>query len=184
MRSPTRSLKTSTGTFESIRLAFTAEPPLPQEELSGRSANYPTELAYFHFYLDGQDATELLPSTYMLWLLGDLLRGMTDLVTGQSTTARAQWWSDPWRFDLRADPAHDRLYITLSMPGRWIAMQDVSVPLSAFGREVISMGQEWRGYLDTLFHKELTHPAWGGQIRKYDSWLWRAQEAMEQYERG
>jgi hypothetical protein len=183
VRSPTSSLKTYRGTFESVKLAFKAEPPLSEEELSPTSADYPTHLAYLHLYLDGQDATELLPSAYMLWLLGDLLRGLADLTTYQSRTATAQWWSDPWRFELRGDPAHNRLYVTLHVPGRWVAMEDVSVPLDVFAREVILLAQEWRGYLETLFHEELTHPEWSGQIRKYDSWLQRAQEALEQYEK-
>ena len=181
MRSPTRSLKTYSGAFESIRLAFTPDPPLPQTELSRTSANYPTELAKLHVYLDSVDATELLPSAYMLWLLGDLLRGLAELVTDQTTTVVAQWWSDPWRFDLRGDLVRNRVYITLQVPGRWVAMQDVNVPLDGFGKEVIRVGQEWRAYLDSIFHQELTHPELSGQIRRYDDWLERAQEAFGRY---
>lgn len=183
MRSPTKPLETYTGAFESVSLAFIPDLPLPSEQLSHDSANYPTEQGFVHVYLGGRDATERLPSAYVLWLLDDLLSGLAALITGQATTASALWYDDPWRFDLRGDVAHNRLYVTLHAPGRWVALQDVSVPLDAFAEEVVRVGQLWKDYLDSLFHEELIHPEWGQQIRIFDGWLERARQALAQYMR-
>ncbi len=69
MRIPSRPLRTFTGPFQDIRLDFTPEPPLTEQERSHYSQNYPTTLAYLHVYLGEEDATELLPSVtcYGYW---------------------------------------------------------------------------------------------------------------------
>ncbi len=181
MRTPIRPLRTFTGSFQDIRLDFTPEPPLTEQERYHHRQNYPTTLAYLHVYLDGEDAAELLPSGYLLLILDGLLSGFADLATGQATTAAAQWLSDPWRFDLRGDPVHDRVYITLHVPGRWVAMRDVCVPLDQFGREVIRLAQRWEKYLDSIYHGEMTHPEWGKDYRLFQEHMKRAQQALRDY---
>lgn len=176
-----QSLETVRGNFQDIRLDFTPEPPLTEKERSRVSANYPTTLAYFHIYLNEHDATVSLPSGYMLWILGGLLSGFADLVSGQTTTATAYWHSDPWCFDMRSNLAHNRVYITLHVPERWIAMRDVGIPLDRFGREVIRISQKWLKYLDSLYHEEIIDSKWGEQYRKFEGHLKRAQKALQEY---
>ncbi len=183
MRIPTKPLKTFTGSFQNIHLDFAPEPPLTEEERSHYSANYPTTMAFLRVYLDGQDATELLPSGYLLWILDNLLSGFADLVTGQATTAASGWGSDPWRFDLHGDPVHNRVYITLHVPGRWVAMHDVQVPLDQFGHEIIHLAERWQRYLDSLYHEEMVDPAWGKDYRLFEHHLKRAREALQEYEK-
>jgi len=181
VRIPSRPLRTFTGPFQDIRLYFTPEPPLTEQERSHYSQNYPTTLAYLHVYLGEEDATEFLPSGYLLWILDGLLHGVADLVTGRSATATSDWGSDPWQFDLRGDPAHNRVYITLHVPGRWVAMRDVFAPLDRFGEEVIRLAQKWEKYLHSLYHEEMIDPEWGKDYRLFQQHLKRAQHALRSY---
>ncbi len=89
MRIPTKPLKTFTGSFQNIHLDFAPEPPLTEEERSHYSANYPTTMAFLRVYLDGQDATELLPSGYLLLILDGLLRAYPNNPAARKAT-RAQ----------------------------------------------------------------------------------------------
>jgi hypothetical protein len=179
VRSPTKFPKTFTGSFHDIRLDFTPESPLTEDERADYSENYPTELAYLHVYLAGEDAAGLVPSAYLLLLLDHLLSNFADLTAGQAATAR--WFSDPWRFDLKGDPANNRVFITLHVPGRWVAMRDVSVPLDRFGQEVIKMAQKWASHLDNLYHDEIVDPKWGEQYRRFERLLEDAQKALRDY---
>lgn len=181
MRTPSKPLRTFTGSFQDIRLDFTPEPPLTEQERYRHRQNYPTELAYLHVYLDVEDAAERLPSGYLLLILDGLLSGFADLATGQAIMATAQWLSDPWQFDLRGDPAHNRVYITLHVPGRWVAMREVSVPLDRFGEEVVRLAQRWEKYLHSLYHEEMIDAEWGKDYRLFQQHLKRAQQALRSY---
>lgn len=178
---PTKFLKTFTGCFDRIRLDFTPDgPPLTAEERSRTSANYPTSLAFLHIRLNGKDAAELLPSGYLLLILDHLLGKFSGLTGGQVITA--EWFSDPWQFDLRGDPAHNRVYITLHVPGHWVAMQDVSVPLDNFGDELIRVAEKWEEYLLRHYQEEMLDPGeWGDQYRRFKRYLQDAHKAIQQY---
>jgi hypothetical protein len=176
---PVKTLKTWTGSFGTIRLDFKPEPPEPKENWSQHIANYSVELAYLHIFLDGQIAIERLPSANFCPLLEGLFEAIPTLINGG--TASAHWFSDPWQFDLRGVPVHNRVYITLHVPGRWTAMQDVNVPLNLFGREVIQVGRRWLRYLDSIYHEEIIDPNWGQQYRQLGDHLNSAQKALKEY---
>jgi hypothetical protein len=173
-------IKTYRGDFDHVRLAFTPDSPLALWERSSRSPNYHTTLANLHLYLDGEDAMQGVPSGYILWILGSLLDGLRDLVTGK--VAKADWVSDPWQFSIRGDPSRNRAYISLQVPGRWVAMDNVGVPLDEFGRQVIRVSQRWVKYLDRIYHEEIAHPEWGEQYRLFDGYLSAAQKVVRAYE--
>ncbi len=179
---PTKPLKTFTGLFNAVRLDFTPESPLAEEERSKFSANYPTTLAFLHVYLDGQDAAELIPSGYLMGILNGLLDGFAVLATGQGAPSPVGWGSDPWQFGLRSDVSHNKVYITLHVPGRWVAMQDVSVPLDRFGQEVIRLAEKWERYLHRFYHKEMLDPKWGEHYRHFRHYIARAKEALREFE--
>jgi hypothetical protein len=52
----------------------------------------------------------------------------------------AEWNTDPWRLDVRAEPAHDLAYLTLHIPGRYKAIDDAAVPLGQLARELLMLG--------------------------------------------
>jgi hypothetical protein len=121
-----------------------------------------------------------VPSEYILWILDSLLDGLRDLVVGKVATA--DWVSDPWQFSIRGDPTRNRTYISLQVAGRWVTMDNVSVPLDEFGRQVIRVSERWAKYLDRIYHEEITHPEWGEQYRLFEGYLGAAQEVIRAYE--
>lgn len=182
MRTHNKPLRTFTGAYDDIRLDFTPEPPLTEEERSQYSQNYPTEMAYLHIYLDGENAAELLPSGHLLWILDSLLSDFADIATGRALTASSAWVSDPWQFDLRGDPAQNRIFITLHVPERWVAMRDVAVPLDRFGAELLHLAQRWEQYLLSLYLDEMMDPDWGKDYRLFQRHVQRAQHALHHYQ--
>jgi hypothetical protein len=170
-----------TGNFQDIRLDFTPEAPLEEKERSRVRANYPTTLAYLHIYLNGKDVTASLPSGYMLWILAGLLRGFTDLVSGQTTIAQANWYSDPWCFELRSNLKQNRVYITLHIPEQCIVMQDVGIPLDSFGHEIIRISQKWLKYLDRVYYEEIVDSKLGSEYRQFEKHLKNSQKALQEY---
>jgi hypothetical protein len=170
-----------TGEFGDIRLGFTPEPLIPLEERSVQSPNYHVAMAYVHVYLNGKDAAESLPSTHFLWLLDHLLHGLGELIRGKDT--KAEWTSDPWRFEFRSIPEQNQIFITLQAPGKWIAMQDVCVLLDQFGREVIRMTKQWQQYLKQHYADEIYDLGKKREpYRLFLQHLENAQNAMRQYE--
>lgn len=182
MRTPNKPLRTFTGAYDDIRLDFTPGPPLTEEERYRHRQNYPTTLAYVHVYLNGEDAAELLPSGYLLWILDNLLSGFADIATGRALTESSSWGSDPWQFDLRGDPAQNRIFITLHVPERWVAMHDVAVPLDRFGAELLHLAHRWERYLLSLYLDEIMDPAWGEDYRLFQRHVERAQHALHEYQ--
>ena len=169
------------GSFENISLKFTPQfPPLSVEERSLSRPNYPTVLAYLHVYIDGNNVTEQVPSAYMLWLLDHMLSGFPDLFRGNCVVA--DWDSDPWRFDLKGELIHDRIYITLHVPGKWVAMKNVSVPLSKFGRAVIRLAHEWKDYLLNIYAEEILDPVKGSDYQSFLKYLRQASQIQNNYE--
>ena len=174
-------MKTYRGSFESIRLGFVPDPPLPKQEWSDRNANYPTRLSELHVYLDDEDAAKEIPSGYLQWILGALLRNLSILMQGGMVTV--EWYSDPWRFDLSGEPNHDRVWITLHFPEHWVAMEDVDVPLSQFAQRLIELAHQWRDYLDSTFHEEMVDPKKGRDQVRFDEYLQQAEQAYRDYKR-
>jgi hypothetical protein len=170
---------TYTGTYGHVRFAFSPEPPLTAAERFSHKANYPTTLAYFHIYLDGEAASQHLPSGYVLWILGGMLGGLPDVLAGG--TATAQWFSDPWQFDLHGLPAQNQLVLTLHVPDLWVAIHAAHVPLDQFGREVLRVAHAWLHYLDGLYHDEMMDVQKGDQYRLFLSHLRKAEHAVRAY---
>jgi len=52
----------------------------------------------------------------------------------------AEWNTDPWRLHVRSEPAQDLAYLTLHMPGHYIAIHEAAVPLGQLARELITLG--------------------------------------------
>jgi len=174
----TKQLKTYTGSFEEIRLDFTPEEPVTEDERIPGMATYTYELANLHVYLEGTDAAEKTPSAYMTLLLGQLLSGLADLLASQ--TIAVQWMSDPWQMDLRGDAAHNRLFITLHVPDTHrVVMRDVSVPLDQFGRELIRICQRWSKYLDTTYHDEVIDFKLGKHYHGFERSIKEAQQVLQ-----
>jgi hypothetical protein len=177
-----KTLKTYTGTFSHVCLSIIPEPALTEKERSLRSPNYPTALGYVQVFLDGQNVSAMLPSGYILWILDSLLAGLCDLFSGKKVTAK--WVSDSWQFDLVSDPANDRVYITLHMPGRWVVMHNVNVSLSQFGDCVVRSAKKWDEYLVENYHKEITRTIWDKQYLKFKQFLRNAESTIQVYKRG
>ncbi|CAG0933218.1 hypothetical protein TFLX_02972 [Thermoflexales bacterium] len=69
MYSSNDSYKAFTGTFGRIHLEFIPERPLMEDERYRHKANYPTTMAFLNIYLDGENASEIVPSAHFLGLL-------------------------------------------------------------------------------------------------------------------
>ncbi len=182
MHSQNRHLKTWIGSFEKLKLDYSPEPPLSSNEHSRLSENYPTELAYLHIYLDGNDAAIGLPPTYLLLLLDHLLAQFGDIMNGNRVMA--EWFSDPWRLELKGRPSQNRILITLQVPNRWVAIQEACVPLDQFGKELLSLARNWGRYLEEIYPNEIADPDWGKQYRRFVAYLEDAQPLFEEYETG
>jgi hypothetical protein len=174
-----RPIHTFTGSFDTIKLDFTPDPPLSEREMSKHRANYPTRLAKLHVYLDGADAGWPTPSSYLFFILNHLLDGMPTLIDGQVVTA--PWFSDPWQFDIRGRPQHNGVLITLHVPERWVAIHNASVPLSQFGNEVIDLARRWMKYLEVTYPQELVNPDFNQQYLQFKQQLEKAKKALHQY---
>lgn len=174
-------METISGNFQDIRLGFTSEPPLEEEERYQQSANYPTTLAYLHIYLNGSDAATLVPSGYMLWILGSLLNGIAEILSQTSVSTTANWYSDPWRLDLYSNLNKNKVYLTLHIPERRVVIQNVCVPLDKFGYELIRISKKWLQHLDSLYHEEITDPDLGRQYSQVENYLKKANQALQKY---
>ena len=183
MRFPSEPLRKFTGAHKTAHLSFTPEAPLAMAERSQYRANYPTAMAHLHLYLGEEDVTKLLPSGYLLWILIDLLKGLSDMLTNQAETAVSDWGSDPWQFDLRGDATRDVVEVTLHVPrSDWIVMDKVELPLGGFTSEVIRLAQEWSKWLNTHYYSEISDPEWGSTYRRFQDYLYQAQAALQKYE--
>lgn len=177
----TNPLKTITGTFSKISLDFMPDgPPLEIDERSKMRANYPTVLAFIYIKLDGKNTTELLPSAYFLLLLDHLLASIAKIVHGQS--AIASWFSDPWQIELQGNPENNILSMTVQLPGRWIALKDVKVPLNQFALEVIHLAKRWHNYLQEHYDDEIFDSEKGEQFRRFEQHLNNAQTSYRKYD--
>lgn len=173
------SYKPFTGTFERVQLEFVPEPPLTEEERYNYKANYPTEMAFLNIYLDGENASEIVPSGYFLGLLIGLLDSFVRLATRHTVTATATWGpSDPWRLDLSSNCARGQIGIDLYVPDLWVPIRDACVPLIQFGRELVVMAQKWDKYITDLYQGEITKPGWEGHYLSYKDYLTKAEETL------
>jgi hypothetical protein len=180
-RLPSRPLKTFTGVFENVRLEVSHDEPDPP---SARSVSYiehyPLELGSLHILLNGVNASDLVPSSWLFSTLADLTGGLAELLEGISI--RASWYCDPWQLDVKSNPKRNRAYLTLHCPGYdWVALRNVSVPLDEFGREVIKVSKQWLKYLDSLYHNEISEPERGQYFRNFQVLLEEAQQALRNY---
>jgi len=182
VHSRNKHLKTWTGSFEKLKLDYSPVLPLSPNELSKLSENYPTESAYLHVYLDGNDTTIGLPSAYLLLLLDHLLTQFGNLMNGDRIIA--EWFSDPWRLELEAKPSQNRILITLQVPNRWVAIQEACAPLDQFGKELLNLARNWARYLEEIYHDEINDPEWGEQYRRFVGYLEDAELFLNEYETG
>src|SRR5438445_12307248 len=97
-RLPKEPLRKYTGKFESVRLDI--EPGQhTEEELDSRfPGEYAWHLGSLYIFLNGQNATKLLPSTYLFQILSHLSAELSKLVVGRKVTVL--WLSDPWQMDI------------------------------------------------------------------------------------
>ncbi|MEM7534728.1 MAG: hypothetical protein AAF639_21295 [Chloroflexota bacterium] len=173
-------LKTITGTFEDITLEIVPEsPPLEEHERSVISPNYPTVLGYVHIYLDGKNRTKKVPSAYVMFLIDHLLGKFEQLLQGEVVIA--EWVSDPWQFELTPLVEQNRLKITLHVPNKWVALQNVDIPLSQFYAEVIHAAEQWKMYLAQHYGDEIENPDKNRDYQKYEQFIEIAKNVLQEY---
>lgn len=168
-RNPNKPIRGVSGSFDTIKLDFSAGPPLREQEKYKHKANYPTTLAKIHVLLNGKDAAQQVPSGHVHFILISLLHGVPLLLQGKSITA--DWVSDPWQFDVHGYPNRNRVAITLHVPEQWVAMSDVNVPLDQFGQEIIKLGQRWRKYLEQTYEAEVHRDGFNQQYINFVGYL-------------
>jgi hypothetical protein len=162
-----------------VKLGFTPEEPLLEHEKYKHKANYPTTQASMHILLDGEDAAQNVPSGYLLFILNNLLDGIPQLLRGQSVTA--QWFNEPWQWDIRGFPQQNRIVMTLHVQEQWVAMRGVTVPLDLFGKELLQLGREWLKHLKITYPIEVADPILGQKFRQLQEQLITAEQALARY---
>lgn len=165
------------GKYEDVKIEVVPTyPPLSDEEKSSTSANYPTELASFHIYLDGQIVTELIPPAYVMFLLDHLLNAVANFPLGKASTA--EWFSDPWQFDLTPFPEENLVSITLHVPGKWVALKGAKVPLRQFSTEVIRVATQWKKYIQLHYSDEVANTDTEKQFKQFSEYLDKARSTV------
>ena len=134
-------------------------------------------MAFLDVYLDGKNATKDVPSAFFIYLVGELLSELHNVLDGGS--GEASWVSDPWRFKISGIPKTNHADITLHFPGRWVAIEHAVVPLDQYCREVIQLGQRWLNYLETDYEDEVFHPEKGKIYSLFKQDFISAKEAVQ-----
>jgi hypothetical protein len=167
-------IKTYTGSFENIRLDFSlGSTPLkndPQYELRD---------AHLHIYLDGEDAASGVPSGFMTYILIQLLIGLDNALAGEQITA--SWYSDPWRMKVQGHAQRNRIFLTLHLPRKWIALDNVSVPLDIFCKELLELSRQWLKFLQDEYAEIVADPEEGKYYYELKGYLKSAERLVGAY---